>query len=326
MMEQMKKVFTLLLAAIILIVSLSGCTTNGATDYSVAENWAVLPVEAPRSADVFLICPTVDMGTETRYNMSLKDEATKASFLGALNMETGIYEKTCHIFAPYYRQITLSAYGQKNQSKYLELAYQDVKAAFLHYFDTYNQGRPFLLAGFSQGSQMGLMLMEDLFDEPKYAERLIAAYLIGWPVFDETLASGPHIKMATGETDIGCIISFNSESVETTASFVVPAGKKALAINPLNWKTDATPANASENLGACFTDYFGGIKKEIPHLTGAYLDPQRGTLKVLDVTPKDYPPGLPIFSSGEYHLYDYQFFFRNLQQNVADRVAAYYAQ
>ncbi|MEG2137484.1 MAG: DUF3089 domain-containing protein [Oscillospiraceae bacterium] len=321
----MMKKITALAAALLLIVSVSGCKSNDTTDYSASGNWAMTPSEITQDADVFLICPTVDMGTETRYNMSLDDETTKASFVGALRMETGIYEETCNVFAPYYRQMTLATYGHEHESAYLELAYQDVKAAFVHYIETENGGRPFLLAGFSQGAQLGLMLMEDLFDEPQYAQRFVAAYLIGWPVYEETVAKCPWIKMAAGETDTGCVISFNSEAVETNASFVVPAGEKALAINPLNWKTDDTPADASQNLGGCFTDYSGAIQKEIPHLTGAYLDRDRGTLKVPDVTPEEYPPGLSLFAPGEYHLYDYQFFFRNLQQNVADRVAAYAA-
>ena len=103
------------------------------------------------------------------------------------------------------------------------------------------------------------------------------------------------------------------------------AGRETLCINPLNWKTDDTPADKTLNKGACFTDYSGNIKTEIPELTGAYIDPVRGALKVTDVTVEDYPPVLSIFDSGVYHLYDYQFFYRNLQENVSVRVAEYIA-
>lgn len=321
-----KKISVLVFTFLFLIVSLCGCSSNNPVDYSASSSWAILPAELSKEIDVFLICPTVDKGSDSRYNMVLTDEKVKNSFVGALNMEIGIYNETCNVFAPYYRQMTLATYSEAEQSKYLEIAYQDVKQAFLEYFEARNQGRPFVLAGFSQGSQLGLMLMEDLFDEPQYSKKLVAAYLIGWSVYEETLARSPWIKTATGETDTGCVISFNSESVETVTSFVVPAGAKSLAINPLNWKTDATPADATQNLGACFTDYHAAITKEIPQLTGAYLDPTRGTLKVTDVTPEEYPPVLPMFSAGEYHIYDYQFFFRNLQRNVADRAAIYLEQ
>ena len=109
------------------------------------------------------------------------------------------------------------------------------------------------------------------------------------------------------------------------SSVTVPEGTRAFAINPLNWRTDGLRAHKSWNRGACFTDFSGAITKEIPKLTGAYIDPNRGTLKATDVSPKDYPPVLPMFSEGVYHIYDYQFFYRNLQENVAARIEAYLA-
>ena len=104
---------------------------------------------------------------------------------------------------------------------------------------------------------------------------------------------------------------------------MIPEGMHTLAINPLNWKTDSTPASKEENIGACFTDYDGNIVSEIPNLTGAYIDPVRGALKVTDVKPEEYPPVLSIFESGIYHIYDYQFFYRNLQENVGVRLESY---
>ncbi len=304
-------------------IFLVACAQTSDVQYSSADNWAICASETPKDVDLFIICPTVDLGAEDRFNMSLTDEDKKASFVGALNMELGIYDRECNVFAPYYRQITLSAYSVDNSYAYLNIAYQDVKAAFIYYMQNYNNERPFVLAGFSQGSQLGLMLMEDLFDESKYSDKLVAAYLIGWCVTADEIADKPWIKMAAGETDTGCIITFEAESPDTQSSFIVPAGKKTLSINPLNWKTDSTTADASLNLGACFTNYAGEIKKEVANLTGAYIDETRGTLKVPDVTAEDYPPVLDVFSAGEYHLYDYQFFYRNLQENVTKRIAAY---
>lgn len=302
---------------------LAACGSSESIPYSSSENWAYYAKGTEKDVDLFIVCPTVDMGTEDRFNMSMSDEETKASFVGALNMELGIYDQDCRVFAPYYRQMTISAYKQKDDQAALDLAYQDVKAAFLYYYENENKGRPFVLAGFSQGSQLGIMLMQDLFDDTKYSKNMVAAYMIGWRITDDTLADSPWLKMASGETDTGCIISFDSEAPEITSSFVVPAGTKTLAINPLNWKTDSTPADASLNEGACFTDYSGNITSEKAALTGAYLDETRGTLKVPDVSAADYPPVLDIFASGEYHLYDYQFFYRNLQKNVSTRINAY---
>jgi hypothetical protein len=127
--------------------------------------------------------------------------------------------------------------------------------------------------------------------------------------------------MASGESDTGVIVSFNSESADITTSLIVP--ESTYGINPLNWRTDSTVADRSLNLGACFTDYSGYVVTQIPAFCGAYLDPVRGTLKVTDVNPEDYPSSLTLFPTGVYHLYDYQFFYRNLQQNVRVRTEAY---
>ncbi len=299
---------------------------EAAPDYSDAANWAYLETEnTDKTADVFFICPSVYGGSDDACNMSLSDADTKESFVGAINMEKGIYDADSRFFAPYYRQIGLNVYDmpEADREPYLETAYADVRDAFLYYMDNYNEGRPIVLAGFSQGADMCLRLMKDLFDDEALADQLVACYAIGWRITEEDVAEYPQLKMATGESDTGVIVSFNSEAEDITDSLMIPEGTKTYAINPLNWKTDSTPADKSLNLGACFTDYSGEITSEIPELTGAYIDETRGALKVPDVSPEDYPAGLSIFTDGVYHLYDYQFFYRNLQDNVQTRILTF---
>lgn len=166
-------------------------------------------------------------------------------------------------------------------------------------------------------------MLKDYFAEQELQSLLVACYAIGWRLTEAELEEYTHLQAARGETDIGVIVSFNSEAENITDSLMIPEGTKTLAINPLNWKTDSTPADKTLNKGACFTNYDGDIKNEIPELTGAYIDSARGALKVTDVTAEDFPPVLSIFENGIYHLYDYQFFYRNLQENVADRIAEY---
>lgn len=320
----MKRSLALLMVAVLLLTLLCACGQKVDTvDYAQSESWAYYGIGEGKEADLFLICPTVDMGKNGNYNMSMEDAATRESFVGALNMEKGIYEDCTTMYAPYYRQMTFPVYSmtEEEMKPYLEIAYRDVAAAFAYYMEHCNNGRPVILAGFSQGSQLLLMLLEEYFDDPAYSDKLVAAYCIGWRVTEEDLSRYPHLKMAEGEADTGVIISFNSEAEGVEDSIMVPAGTKTLGINPLNWRTDSTPADKSLNEGACFTKYSGEIKKEIPGLTGAYLDETRGTLRVTDVSPTEYSNSL--FPDGVYHLYDYQFFFRNLQKNVAVRLDSY---
>ena len=316
--------FILLVTAVVFIFA--GCGSNKSiTDYSKTENWVYMETEEEQSADVFFICPTVYSGDENSFNMDLSDEKAKSDFLGATNMEKGIYDEECRFFAPYYRQAGLNAYelSETEREQYIEVAYEDIKNAFNYYLENYNSGQPIILAGFSQGADLSIRLLKDCFDNEEISDLLVACYAIGWRITEEELEEYPHLRFAESEDDTGVIISFNSEAEGITDSLMIPAGTKTLAINPLNWKTDGTAAGKEENMGACFTDYSGNIIREEKYLTGAYIDSERGALKVTDISSEDYPPVLSIFDDGVYHLYDYQFFYRNLQENVGVRLNAF---
>ena len=294
-------------------------------DYSQKENWAYFAVGEDKATDLFLVCPTVDMNEE--FNMSMEDQETKAAFLGALNMERGSYEDSARMFAPYYRQMAMMAYeldGEERESC-RELAYGDVADAFSWYLEHENQGRPIILAGFSQGADLCYSLLADFFGDEELYERLVAVYAIGWPCTSELTERFPQIKPAQSADDCGVVISFECEAPALSETFILPEGVKSLSINPLNWRTDDTPADRSENLGACFTSYSGAIEREEAGLCGCYLDTERGVVKVTDIEPADYPPIIYLLPEGSYHIYDYQFFYRNLQQNVQLRLESYLA-
>ena len=292
-------------------------------DYADKTTWAYYGIGEDRNADLFLVCPTVDMNDE--FNMSLDDEDTRTSFLGALNMERGIYEDSTRMFAPYYRQAAMKVYSldRAEWEPYMELAYSDVSAAFAYYLEHENDGRPIVLAGFSQGADMCYRLLEEYFDDETLYDQLVAVYAIGWPLTEEMTQTYPQIVAAQASDDTGVVISFDCEAPEVTETFINPADQRALSINPLSWTTDVTPADKSLNLGACFTRYSGEIRSETEALCGCYIDASRGVVKVTDIDPADYAPIVPGLPEGGYHVYDYQFFFRNLQQNVKDRVEAY---
>jgi hypothetical protein len=292
-------------------------------DYAKEENWAYFGLGEDKDADLFLICPTVD--TRDEYNMSMDDEEVKQSFSGALNMERGIYEDNTRMFAPYYRQAAMKIYNLSPEERepYLELAYQDVSAAFSWYLENKNEGRPIVLAGFSQGADMCYRILKEYFGDSALQQQLVAVYAIGWPMTEQMIAEYPQIVPAASENDTGVVVSFECESEDVTGTLIIPEDMKALSINPLNWVTDSTPADKSLNTGACFTSYSGKIKQEVPELCGCYIDPERGALKVTDIMPEEYPPILSFLPEGSYHLYDYQFYFRNLQQNVEQRIKAY---
>lgn len=294
--------------------------SKDSVDYSQQINWAYCGVGEDKDVDVFFIAPTVTSGSDGTMNMSMSDANTKKSFLGATNMEKGIYDVSCRFYAPYYRQASLKAYQltEDAREEYLEIAYKDVSKAFLYYMDNLNNGRPYVLAGFSQGADMCIRLMKDYFSNEEYMNNLVATYAIGWGLSENEVRTYEWLNPAQSEDDLGVIILLNAETPEITKTLSVQ--EKTYGINPLNWRTDDKIADASLNKGACFTNYEGEISKEIPNFCGCYLDTDRGTLKLPDVSTKDYPAGLEIFNDGDFHIYDYMFFYRNLQDNVNVRV------
>ena len=291
-------------------------------DYSYESAWAYWSEGENTAADLFFICPTVDMGKNGNFNADIENEKYRKSFVGAINMELGIYDDTT-VYAPYYRQATFPVYSMPEEEReaYLELAYQDIKKAFNFYWRISDPTRPLILAGFSQGADLTIRLLKEFFDDPRYQRRLVAAYAIGWKLTEDEVKKYPHLLPAMSESDTGVIIAFNSEAEGVKSSIIVGENEKTYAINPLNWKTTSEKADKSLNKGACFTDYSGEITEEIDNLTGAYIDEVRGTLKVTDVEKEKYSSSM--FDEGVYHLYDYQFFFRNLQENVKTRISAY---
>lgn len=316
-----------LMKIILLLVLAAFCSLASAQepDYADAGSWAYWRVGENKAADLFIVCPTVDLGTDGHTNMSLTDENIKGNFTGALNMQRGIYEKNCRMYAPYYRQATLADYTLPRQdaAAYFDLAYSDVRAAFLYYMHHENNGRPFVLSGFSQGAEMCLRLLKEFGNTDFVKNNMVACYAIGWRFTPQEAKQYPYIQPAKCADDLGKVIIFNSEAPEVTSSAIVPEGVKTFAINPLTWSCGTQKAPKTLNAGACFTDYSGAVVREVPQLTGCCIDTERGTLKVTDVDKKEFVPGLPLFSEGVYHIYDYQFFYRNLQQNVNLRIKTF---
>ena len=294
-------------------------------DYADLQNWAYYGLGEDKPVDVFLICPTVDIESET--NSPEINDKLRESFAYALDLEKGIYEETGRLFSPYYRQMSINAYRlpEEEFGQAESIAYRDISDAFRWYLDNENDGRGLILAGFSQGSEMCLKLLEEYFGtDSAEAEalrgQLITVYAIGWRVTEEMTEQYPQIVPASGEDDIGTVVAFDCEDGTLTGTIVIPEGVRTMSINPLNWKTDDTPADKILNKGAVM----GTGAEPVPGLCGAYIG-RRGELVVTDIEKEDYPPGLDIFPEGAYHVYDYLFFFTNLKENLATRAQAWMA-
>ena len=151
----------------------------------------------------------------------------------------------------------------------------------------------------------------------------MAAYAVGYSITKADLVNYQYLKLAEGESDTGVIISYHTEgpkNVEENAHnvAVLPGG---ISINPLNWKRDETYAAASENKGSLRLNEETN-EYEIQDLD---IDAQVNLARGVVVTTTTIKPSADprFFGPASYHEDDYPFFYNNIKENVAKRVAAY---
>ena len=298
-------------------------------DYSDEDNWCYFGTEKDAPAEAFLVNATIYYSPEG--NAEITSELARKQ-QGFINRLKGMVSDRCTVYAPHYREKTLEDYISDKEDRYTEYAYKDVSEAFRYYLDHVHQkGTPIVLMGFSQGGEMCKLLLEEYFapdteEAEALREDLVCAYITGFGMEKEFYDQNPNLKPANGETDLGVIVSFDAETPEVKDSLILKEGKEYVSINPLNWKTDGTRADASENLGAVLVSAKGEIKFEQPAFCGGYLDDTpRHALKVDDLSYADYENQIPYLPVGSYHSYDVTFFYRNIQKNVKDRIDAWLA-
>jgi hypothetical protein len=302
-------------------------------DYSDDSNWVKKPVKIDKAVDVFYVHPTI-YTAKSPSNMDITNKKLREFAKGLSVAQAGVYSESANLFAPFYRQQSaaiqdeFTARGGTNM--FIDPSFQfgarDVEAAFDYYLEYLNNGRPFIIAGHSQGTMTLINLMRKRFNDPSLQKHLVAAYLIGYSVTKDDFKKYPWMKPAQGAEDTGVIITYNTEGPGSTGSPVYLKG--AVAINPLNWKTDSTPAVRKEHLGAVFyNDAKGKFIEEVDNFAGAYVDTNKGVLVITDMKKPESKEidlvHLGRYPDGVYHRYDYAFWFNNLKANVKKRIAAY---
>lgn len=299
----------------------------------------VQPFERADDADVdcFYVYPTVSTDPEANSDRAPHENEEIAAVL----VQAARLGAVCDVYAPIYRQRTLTAlFGQvESGADTRDVAYEDVRDAFLHYLANDSDGRPFVLVGHSQGAGiLRRLLTEEIDRVAVLRDRLVSALLIGTSVgVDEFDFLAPCGAL----DDTGCIVSYASYRDTAPPAENALFGRTlfgpALCVNP------ADPAGGEQTLAPYFRVLAGGpapfddlartTEITTPFATYPEMytaacvdDGEFGYLRITNRTPpgpRTDDLGGDLTPEWGLHLVDVQLAMGNLVDLVAAQVAAF---
>ncbi len=195
------------------------------------------PVRHP-AIDCFYVYPTVSDQKTTLSSLHIDPEERSI-----VRFQVARYSQYCRVFAPMYRQVTLTALasGHTETPAQLAVPLRDVTSAFDTYLRRYSHGRGFVLIGHSQGSfVLKQLIARDIDRNPALRRRLVSAILLGGNVLVKRGrrlgGTFRHIPSCRTAWEVGCVIAFSTfdqtpPAVSIFGRTTVP-GDQVLCTNP----------------------------------------------------------------------------------------------
>ncbi|HET8677963.1 MAG TPA: DUF3089 domain-containing protein [Blastocatellia bacterium] len=174
------------------------------------EKWSANP-KAP--VDCFYVYPTVSTDPTPNSDMN-----AGPAELAVIRAQAARFGSECRVFAPLYRQVTLTALRAAIAGRPMTadraLTYNDVVDAWKHYLANDNQGRGVVLIGHSQGSGVLTQLIRNEIDGKPDQERIISALLLGTnvavPKGKDVGGAFQHMPLCRSASQTGCVIAYVS--------------------------------------------------------------------------------------------------------------------
>lgn len=292
-------------------------------DYRLSTNWAALPHQLPSGlaerctdtslwakADVFYVYPTLNTeNTDKRWNVPLDDaKQLKKIMETALPYQGSAFVEAGRFYCPLYRSAHLRAYyvSDPKGKEALELAYADVRAAFLYYLQHHNNGRPIILAGHSQGSTHCGLLLQEFFDGKPLQQQLVVAYLPGIGILPSDLKQ---IPLLTAPAQTGGYVTWNTFKKRLDKKAYEMWYKGRAVVNPVTWTTQSL-APKEAHKGFLYFDekiYAGLFQTHL--IDGAiWIDRPPGKFFLMSLTMRNY------------HIGDINLFWQDIRENAKLRV------
>jgi hypothetical protein len=170
---------------------------------------------APSPAvDCFYVYPTASTESTLNSNLVIQPAEVDAAIAQAER-----FSQVCKVWAPMYRQVTVAGLQRVGltDNRYQQLAYASLLSAWKDYLAHFNDGRPIVFIGHSQGAAMLIELLRNEVDpNPAVRKLLVSAILLGGNVEVPTgkLVGGSfqHIPACQSDKQTGCVIAYSSFS------------------------------------------------------------------------------------------------------------------
>jgi len=305
------------------MLPLCSCSNFYATlDYSKIENWYKCDYTGTKDVDTIFIYPTVVMeGDEVT---SIEENRKGIKETQVFEVQTSVFLDSTNIYMPLYRQMAMNKVEPASPKHICDLfasyqGYKDIEESLDYYFKYFNNDKPYILAGHSQGSaQLFNVLTKYMQNHSQYLSRMVACYALGFGQSKTEIGKYSNLKFATGETDTNCIISYNTFGPEHEGPSSLH-DEDSFVINPINWKVDETLATKEENKGS----FIHG--KHVSGVSDAKINLAKGYLVSTASSEYEVKDADVVFGTHSFHQYDYGFYFENLKQNAAKRIESFLA-
>lgn len=290
------------------------------------------PTDAPRVA-VFYIHPTSYMKRKF-WNAPLDDKESQDLARIFLRSQASVFNGVGQVWAPRYRQAAIGAFltDKPEAQMAFDAAYSDVLAAFDEFIAEIPPDMPIIIAGHSQGALHLTTLMRQRVVTRPLADRIVAAYVIGWPVSLTTDLLALGLPPCTDPDLANCLLAWQSFGEPADPDLILSiydvsigfngelrGTSPMLCVNPMTGVL-GDEATADRNLGTLVPNEDLNDGVITPGLVPARCD-DRGLL-LLGGEPD---LGSYVLPGNNYHVYDYPLFWANVRADAERRVTAFLA-
>ena len=340
--------------------------TPAEPNYSLKDSWAALPevdsyqylvpsdnysTKKSNDIDVFYIHPTGFFEKKWNFNLDKNSSAYERTEVMLAN-QASVFNGSCNIYAPAYRQATYYSFFSNNENglKALDLAYKDIERAFDYYIENFNDGRPFFIYGHSQGALHGQRLIHNRISNTSLKNQFINGYLVGYVIPENSFSDlFPGLTASKNGLDNGSIISWSTVAegfVRGRASTPhwKPDGwgfqdmtKKIISVNPFSWTSDSSWHEQDVHHCSIINKSNNDVFMDLTMLHHTNSKKSIGTTRIQNFQSRinsenglletkgdliDKMRKMRSFN-GDLHSFDVMLFWGSTRQNIIDRINAF---